>query len=69
VDPRPSRAGIGASGDADRDREEEARRYFDEHGEWPEDSTAPKGGRKWRLASGVATPESEAAQRTPPATR
>jgi hypothetical protein len=26
---------IGAEGDRDRDREEEARRYFDEHGHWP----------------------------------
>jgi hypothetical protein len=54
---------IGASGDADRDHEELARRYFDEHGEWPEDSATPKGERKWRLAAGVATPESEAAER------
>ena len=27
---------VGVSGDADRDREEEARVYFDEHGRWPE---------------------------------
>ena len=26
---------IGAEGDKERDREEEARRYFDEHGRWP----------------------------------
>ena len=26
---------IGVEGDKDRDREEEARRYFDEHGHWP----------------------------------
>jgi hypothetical protein len=26
---------IGVSGDEDRDREEEARRYFDQHGRWP----------------------------------
>jgi hypothetical protein len=26
---------IGMEGDKDRDREEEARRYFDEHGRWP----------------------------------
>jgi hypothetical protein len=25
---------IGVSGDRDRDREEEARRYFDQHGRW-----------------------------------
>ena len=27
---------MGAAGDADRDKEEEARRYFDEHGRWPD---------------------------------
>jgi hypothetical protein len=26
---------IGVEGDKQRDREEEARRYFDEHGRWP----------------------------------
>jgi hypothetical protein len=26
---------LGASGDHERDREEDARRYFDEHGHWP----------------------------------
>jgi hypothetical protein len=26
---------IGVEGDKDRDREEAARRYFDEHGHWP----------------------------------
>jgi hypothetical protein len=28
---------MGVSGDRDRDREEEARLYFDEHGRWPDD--------------------------------
>jgi hypothetical protein len=28
---------IGVSGDAERDREEDARAYFDEHGRWPDD--------------------------------
>jgi hypothetical protein len=28
---------IGVSGDQDRDREEDARRYFDEHGYWPDE--------------------------------
>lgn len=28
---------IGASGDRDRDAEEEARRYFDRHGRWPDE--------------------------------
>lgn len=27
---------IGVSGDRDRDSEEAARRYFDEHGRWPD---------------------------------
>jgi hypothetical protein len=27
---------IGVQGDRDRDREEAARRYFDEHGHWPD---------------------------------
>ena len=26
---------IGVEGDKERDREEQARRYFDEHGRWP----------------------------------
>jgi hypothetical protein len=30
---------IGASGDADRDREDAARAYFAEHGRWPDDSS------------------------------
>ena len=29
---------MGVSGDRDRDREEEARAYFDRHGRWPEDA-------------------------------
>jgi hypothetical protein len=29
---------IGVSGDAERDREEDARAYFDEHGHWPDDA-------------------------------
>jgi hypothetical protein len=28
---------MGVQGDRDRDREEEARRYFDEHGRWPDE--------------------------------
>ena len=28
---------IGVAGDRDRDREEEARRFFDEHGRWPDE--------------------------------
>ena len=32
---------IGVEGDDSRDREEAARRYFDEHGHWPDQ--APRG--------------------------
>ena len=28
---------IGVEGDKDRDREEAARRFFDEHGRWPDE--------------------------------
>lgn len=28
---------MGVEGNKDRDREEEAREYFDEHGRWPDD--------------------------------
>jgi len=28
---------IGVSGDAERDREEDARTYFDKHGRWPDE--------------------------------
>lgn len=28
---------IGVQGEGERDEEEEARRYFDEHGRWPDD--------------------------------
>jgi hypothetical protein len=33
---------IGVEGDSERDREEAARRYFDEHGRWPDER--PRGG-------------------------
>jgi hypothetical protein len=29
---------MGVSGDRDRDREEEARAYFDRHGRWPDEA-------------------------------
>ncbi|MEA2457324.1 MAG: hypothetical protein QOC95_296 [Thermoleophilaceae bacterium] len=29
---------MGASGDVERDREQEARDYFDEHGRWPDET-------------------------------
>ena len=34
---------IGVEGDKERDREEEARRFFDEHGRWPDELETPRG--------------------------
>ena len=53
---------LGVSGDRERQREEEARRYFDQHGVWPEDDYQPRG-RTWTLAPGVVTYESEEEER------
>jgi hypothetical protein len=46
---------MGVAGDQERAREEEARRYFDEHGVWPDDP--PPKARRWTLPPGVAPPE------------
>jgi hypothetical protein len=58
---------MGASGDQERAREEEARRYFDEHGEWPEDpppNPRDRGrGRRWTLPAGVVLPGEDDEQR------
>jgi hypothetical protein len=51
---------MGLSSESDREQEERARTYFDEHGEWPEDE--PKQGRRWTLAAGVVTYEQEQAR-------
>ena len=56
---------LGVSGDREREREEEARRYFDEHGVWPAEEEKPRG-RQWTLAPGVVTAEQEEAQRQRP---
>jgi hypothetical protein len=50
---------LSVSSEDERAREEEARRYFDEHGEWPEEE--PRRGRQWVLAPGVMTLEEEQA--------
>jgi hypothetical protein len=52
---------LSVSSEADRDEEEQARRYFDEHGEWLEDK--PRSGRQWVLPAGVVTYEQEQSQR------
>jgi hypothetical protein len=49
---------LGVSGDREREVEERARAYFDEHGEWPEEEEKVRE-RKWRLAPGVRTLEDE----------
>jgi hypothetical protein len=49
---------LSVSSNDDREREEQARRYLDEHGVWPdEDEVSP--GRRWTLPQGVVTPEDE----------
>ncbi len=35
---------VGVSGDVERDREAEARDYFDEHGRWPDEERPARGG-------------------------
>jgi hypothetical protein len=52
---------MSVSGDRDREREEQARRYFDEHGAWPDDEEAPvpSSGRRWVLPRGAVTVEHE----------
>ena len=35
---------VGVGGDADREREEAARRYFDEHGRWPDEAPGGRSG-------------------------
>jgi hypothetical protein len=37
---------IGVEGDRDRDREEDARRFFDEHGRWPDEPDSAARGRR-----------------------
>jgi hypothetical protein len=52
---------LSVSSELDRNREEQARVYLEEHGEWPEDDpTRPE--RIWTLAAGVVTYEQELAQ-------
>ncbi len=53
---------LGVSGDREREEEERARAYFDEHGEWPEEKEKLRG-RTWRLAPGVPTLEEEPERR------
>ena len=49
---------LGVRGDQERRQEEEARRYFDEHGVWP-DEPAEAQPRRWTLPAGTVTAEQE----------
>jgi hypothetical protein len=49
---------LGARGDLEREQEEEARRYFDEHGVWPDEAPRSRA-RQWTLAAGTVTAEQE----------
>jgi hypothetical protein len=55
---------MSVSGERDREREEQARRYFDEHGVWPDDEQASeRSPRRWTLPVGVVTAEEEERER------
>ena len=54
---------MSVSGEHDREREEQARRYFDEHGEWPEDEEPKTQTRTWILPAGAVTFEQEQRER------
>jgi hypothetical protein len=51
---------LGVSGDEDRERHEEAWRYFEEHGEWPDD---PPSKRIWTVAPGSVVYKDEVVKR------
>jgi hypothetical protein len=53
---------LGVSGEREREQEERARVYFDQHGVWPDEEDRPSG-RKWTLPAGVVTREDEQARR------
>lgn len=53
---------LGVSGDREREQEEQARAYFDEHGVWPDEAQA-RSGRRWTLPAGVRTLEHEEAEK------
>jgi hypothetical protein len=52
---------IGVQGERERDREDAARAYFDEHGVWPDEDLRPRG-RQLRLPEGIDVPEPEPEQ-------
>jgi hypothetical protein len=50
---------LSVSGDSEREREEEARRYLDEHGVWPDDEETREhpSTRRWVLPRGAVLEE------------
>lgn len=55
---------VSVNSERDRDREEEARRYLDEHGHWPADDEKEQvSWRQWTLPAGVITAEEEERER------
>lgn len=50
---------MSVSGERDREREEEARRYLDEHGVWPDEDEERPRERRWVLPAGVVTLDEE----------
>ncbi len=54
---------MSVSGERDREREEEARRYFDAHGVWPDDEPERVSGHKLILPRGAVTAEQEECER------
>ena len=51
---------LSVSGDRDREREEEARRYLDEHGVWPDDEPETRQRtRRWVVPRGAVLAEHE----------
>jgi hypothetical protein len=57
---------VGVQGDEERAREEAARRYFAEHGRWPDDDEEERPrGRRWTLPPGVEVAEPERRRERP----
>lgn len=62
---------LSVSGDREREREEEARRYLDKHGVWPDGEERQTRGRtrRWVVSGGVVLAEQERADRPAGASR
>jgi hypothetical protein len=58
---------LSVSGDREREREEEARRYLDEHGVWPDDEATQerRSTRRWVVPRGAVLEEQDERWRSP----